>query len=179
MAVLSVYLDASGSVIDPKCRMFTIAGYLATDEQWEAFENEWQRALDDAGITHLHMKHFAHSRGEFQGWKGDEQRRARFLQRLTDIIISHELEDFSVVLNMEHYRTVDKYFKMTESLGAYAMIAGTAIGQIQAWHSRYRRADSLLFLLEKGDAQQDSLRKLAERTGLQSDLEPIFISKAL
>lgn len=142
MAILSAYLDASGSVIDPKCCVFTVAGYVGTDEQWEAFEDEWQHALDDVGVTHLHMKHFAHSRGEFLDWKGDEPRRARFLERLTGIIRSLELEDFSVALNMEHYRKVDKHFKMTESLGAYAMIAAAAIGKIEAWHGRYRRSDS-------------------------------------
>jgi hypothetical protein len=177
MAILSAYLDASGSVSDQRCHIFAVAGYVATDEQWESFEDEWQHALDEAGVSHLHMKHFAHSRGEFTAWKGDEPRRAQFLERLTEIIRSHDLEDFSVALNMEHYREVDKHFKMTESLGAYAMIASAAMGKIEKWHRRYRQADSLLFLLEKGDAQQDSIRKLDVRTSLPSGPEPIIISK--
>lgn len=177
MAILSAYLDASGSVSDPRCHIFTVAGYVATDEQWAAFEDEWQRALDESGITHLHMKHFAHSRGEFLDWKGDEPRRARFMERLTGTITHHGLEDFSVSLNMEHYREIDKHFRMTESLGAYAMIATATMANIDKWHGRYRQADSLLFLLEKGDAQQDSVRKLGMRTGLASGPEPIFISK--
>ena len=177
MAILSAYLDASGSVNDPQCEIFVVGGYVATEEQWEKFENHWQRALDEASVSHLHMKHFAHSLGEFKAWKGDEPRRIRFLNRLIEIIRDHNLEDFSAGLNMADYREIDKRFRMTESLGAYAIIAASAMANIEKWHSRYRQDDSMLFLLEKGDAQQDSLRKLASRTGLQAGPDPIFISK--
>lgn len=178
MAILSAYLDASGSVTDPNCHVFTVAGYLAEDEQWQAFEDDWQEALDDAGVTHLHMKHFVQSKGEFRAWKDKKLRRDGFLERLTGIISKHQLEDFSVYLNMNDYRKVDKRFKITESLGAYAIITAAVIGKIEKWHQRYRSSDSLLFLIEKGDNQQDTLRKLAERTRVWSGQDPQFITKS-
>lgn len=54
MTIVSAYLDASGSVVDPKCRFFTVAGYVATEEQWDAFEEQWQNTLNDAGMPQLH-----------------------------------------------------------------------------------------------------------------------------
>lgn len=177
MTTLSAYLDASGSVVDPKCQLFTVAGYVATEKQWDAFEKQWQDALNDAGVSHLHMKHFAHSRGDFLDWKGDEERRARFLERLIGIIRSLQLRHFSVSLNMDHYRKMDTRYKLTESVGAYSMIVATAMGKIEAWHRRYHGDDSLLFFLEKGDAHQETLRTLAARVGLEDGPQPIFVHK--
>jgi hypothetical protein len=36
------------------------------------------------------MKDFAHSKKEFASWKGDEERRKRFLERLIDIIAGRQ-----------------------------------------------------------------------------------------
>jgi hypothetical protein len=153
-----------------------MGGYLATDEQWEGFETDWQKALDANGVTALHMKHFAHSRGEFKDWKGDEPRRARFLERLASVIHKHDLEGFTFSLNMRHYREMDKRFSLTESVGPYAYIALQAMSQLRVWQRRYRPNDSLLYVFEHGDADQGRLRRWLDKDDSLFP-KPAFIKK--
>jgi hypothetical protein len=177
MLSLSAYLDASGSVRDPRCEIFTVAGYLAEDAQWASFEHDWQSVLEESGVSHLHMKDFAHSQGEFRDWKDDSARRANFIERLASVIRSNELEDFSVSLRMADYRRLDGQFMLTESLGAYAIIAAAVMGDIKAWTSRHRPSDPLRILFEGGDNQQNDLRRVSERTKRPLHPDPLFVNK--
>lgn len=177
MATLIAYLDASGSVADPNCLVFTLAGYVATEEQWKSFAIEWQKILDDFGVTSIHMKDFSHSRKEFESWKGDTSRRTQFSKRLIDVIRDHLAESFGVSLNMNDYRKVDLAYRMTESLGAYAIVAASAMGRIERWQRLHRAKDSISICIERGDAQQGTLATLGARTGLQQGSLPKFINK--
>ena len=82
--VLKIYLDETGHVKDPNAPIVGMAGCIASLSAWEQFESEWTTALQDFGVTELHMKHFAHFRGEFSGWT--EDRRQQLLARLLPII---------------------------------------------------------------------------------------------
>jgi len=177
MAVLSAYLDASGSENDPACHFLAVGGYVATDEQWSSFEKDWHNALSEAGVEHFHMKEFAHSIGEFRAWRGDERRRGRFLEQLAHIIKVHNLEDFGLIINMDQYRKVNRIFRLREIFGAYVIAAGTVMSKIGKWHERYGKTDSLLILLERGDDEQIALRKLVSNVNVWGGPEPIFMRK--
>lgn len=154
-----------------------MGGYLATDEQWEGFETDWQMVLNAFSVKALHMKEFAHSRGEFKSWKGDEKRRAAFLGTLVEIIHKHDLEGFTFSLNVRHYRQLDKHFRLTESVGPYAYTALQAMSGIREWQRRYRPNDSVLYLIEHGDADQERIRRWLDKdTSLNP--KPTFLKKA-
>lgn len=102
LLMLRVYLDESGHSADPTARVVAVAGGLASLEAWERFEPEWKRALFDFGIRALHMKDFAHFRGEFEGY--DEQRRRSLLSRLLPSIMDHLELAIGAAVPMEHYR---------------------------------------------------------------------------
>jgi len=178
VAVLSTYLDGGGSVGDPSSKVFTVAGYLGTDEQWEALETEWQSILDRFDVPALSMKHLAHFRKDFVGWKGNEKKRASFLEALSGTIHKHDLEGFAFSLNMDHYREIDTHIRMTESFPPYALTAFFAVAKIRDWQRRYRPKDSLLCLFELGDVGQgpvkDKLEREWEDTGM---LKPVFMPK--
>jgi hypothetical protein len=51
-------------------------------EQWLFFEKDWKEVLARYGVSSLHMKEFAHSRGEFCSWKDNKIKRQSFLSLL-------------------------------------------------------------------------------------------------
>ena len=69
MADFTAYFDGSGSPHDTP--VVTVAGFIATADQWGEFERNWRDACASFGVSALHMRDYAHSRREFENWKGD------------------------------------------------------------------------------------------------------------
>lgn len=70
-----------------------VGGCVATAQRWEQFTPQWRGALDRAGVSAFHSKHFYAFRGEFK-WFGrdnqpDRKRHGEFRDELTDIILDH------------------------------------------------------------------------------------------
>src|SRR5262245_6944036 len=65
--VLVGYLDDSGK--DPQNRVTTLAGFLARDTSWKAFETQVEPVFKRARVNILHAKDLEATRGEFKGWK--------------------------------------------------------------------------------------------------------------
>ncbi|WP_315774843.1 MULTISPECIES: DUF3800 domain-containing protein [unclassified Bradyrhizobium] len=65
--MLVCYLDDSGK--DPQNRVTTVAGYLARDKAWQAFESEVEPIFKRRGVTILHAKDLESTKGEFAGWR--------------------------------------------------------------------------------------------------------------
>lgn len=98
------YFDESGTHADPK--VFTLAGFVAAEDAWAAFEPRWQAVLHSEGIKVFHMVDFAQRRGEFEtGWK-DENRRRSFLGRLLDVIIEARPHGFTFSVFIPDYGEV-------------------------------------------------------------------------
>ncbi len=178
VAVLSTYLDGGGSVGDPSSTVFSVAGYLATDEQWERFEADWQVALDTFRVPAVSMKHVAHYKKAFAKWAGKDNKRAAFLKRLSDVIHRHDLEGFAFSLNMDHYREINKHIRLSEAIPPYALTASFAVAKIREWQRRYRPADSLLFLFELGDVGQGVFKHKMENEWRDAGImKPVFMPK--
>jgi hypothetical protein len=79
------FVDESGHSVDPRRNCLCLAGLLATEDAWKAFDLEWHSACDDEGLTEpFHMMNFAARKKEFKGWP--EDRRRRLLAKLLDAI---------------------------------------------------------------------------------------------
>src|ERR1044071_580362 len=83
MALFNAYFDTGGTENDQDRTVLITFGVVATVEKWTRFDRRWKAALAREGVAELHMRLFAHSRGEFAAWKGDEERRKHFLATLT------------------------------------------------------------------------------------------------
>jgi len=66
IVVLVCYLDDSGK--DPQNEITTVAGYIAREEAWEAFETEVEPIFAEKKISILHAKEMHDTDGEFKGW---------------------------------------------------------------------------------------------------------------
>lgn len=83
-AMLHAYFDESGHPTDSA--VVSVAAVVSTEQGWHKFCEEWNRTLRRYHVTRLHMKDYAHSRGEFAKWKGDETKRRDFLSALVFVL---------------------------------------------------------------------------------------------
>jgi hypothetical protein len=95
------YFDVSGH--PDNTEILSVAGYLAQKDQWDLFEKRWQKILRKFGVSSLHMKHFAHSIGEFESWKNDEAKRKAFLSELIRLIVKTARHSFATSLYLPDY----------------------------------------------------------------------------
>lgn len=142
MAMFTAVFDGSGSPNDTVA--LVVAGYVAQVEQWLEFERDWNNCLNDFKVSSLHMKEFAHSRGDFETWKADEKKRRAFLSRIISIIRTRVQHTFASAVLMEDYRELDKEHRLSEFAKPNAMAGGTCLSssshrqQIRQGHERVK-----------------------------------------
>lgn len=172
--MLTAYFDASGS---PNREVVTVvAGFLSTSEKWHQFDNCWKAVLSEFEVPYFHMRQYAHSRGIFSGWKGNEGRRRAFLRRLIGIIRKYAFCSFSSSFLYKEFVAVDKEYQLSEQhWSPYVICGGTAIKKVYTWMQETGCSrESVEFILEKGDEDQTRLRKWLEE---QIGVTPIFLPK--
>jgi len=98
--MLTAYFDESESG-----QVLTLAGYLASVQQWSRFQREWKKALAEFQLPYFHMREYAHSKKAFAGWERDP-RRDPLMKRLTWVIKSTVSHAFGIVIRIDEY---DKY----------------------------------------------------------------------
>jgi hypothetical protein len=169
--MFTAYFDGSGS---SDTATIAVAGFVAPVEQWTEFERNWKDCLTAFGVSALHMKHYAHSRGEFAPWKGDKRKRQDFLERLISIIKTRVWHSFACAVMMEDYRPVDSEYCLHEFSNPYGLAAMTCIRKTLPWKEQYARHSELLHVFEAGDEGQGELIKLAKK---YLDVTPVPLPK--
>ena len=100
MAVLKASFDDSGDEKDPQEKVCSLAGYVATVEQWHYFEEHWKKALKDHDVKYLHMKEFAPSLKHFAKYKNDEKGRIELLKSLIKVMQDAQLEGIGSIVKI-------------------------------------------------------------------------------
>lgn len=98
---LIAYFDDSGKFDDPIETVTCVGGCIASKQAWDLFKIEWAQVVKRFGISHLHMRTFAHSIGEFTGW--EETKRREFLQVLIEVMCRHVKKPIGAVLPLSQY----------------------------------------------------------------------------
>lgn len=78
------YFDESGHSKDPRVSVLAVAGCVSSVAGWTRLVPGWIDTLAEFAVSALHMKDFAHGKGEFAGWKEDKRR--AFLARLVGLM---------------------------------------------------------------------------------------------
>lgn len=127
----TAYFDESGT--HDGSDAIVVAGYIANDQQWQEFDREWNQVLASAGVAHFHMKDFAHSRKEFESWKGDEERRGEFLKRLISVIRGCTRHSFATAVILKDYEELNKKYRLKELCSPYVICALTCVADVAKW----------------------------------------------
>ncbi len=174
MAMFTAVFDGSGSPNDTVA--LVVAGYVAKVEQWIEFERNWKECLNDFKVSSLHMKEFAHSRGEFESWRGDEKKRRAFLSRLISIIRTRVQHTFASAVLMADYRELDKDYCLNEFAKPSAMAGGTCLSRLAQWSAKWMTSEDLLqIVFEDGDQDKGDLMRIARQ---HFKLAPSFLPKS-
>lgn len=75
LMVMTAYLDESGTH-GPQSPLVTVAGFLATAEQWDNYERDMASLMSEYGVRKFHAKEFRGRKGDFKNWP--RPKRARF-----------------------------------------------------------------------------------------------------
>lgn len=91
--------------MDPQRNYLCLAGLLATEEAWKAFDPEWHSACLEEGLTSpFHMKDFAGFKGEFRGW--NEGKRRRLLGKLMTAIRGAKAIPIGSVVSVKDFKAL-------------------------------------------------------------------------
>ena len=99
--MLKGYFDDSGKWLDPTETVVVVAGAIADLDQWESFDAKWKLVLKEFKVSEIHMKHFAHSRGEFRRW--DEPKRQDFIGQLLRLAETHIRRPIGALLSKDKW----------------------------------------------------------------------------
>jgi hypothetical protein len=175
MAVMTTYIDASGGSAEV---VVAPAALTASPEIWEEFDRRWSACLAQFNISALHMKEFAHFKGEFESWKFETSKRSRLLNHLLWII--EDLVEYTTAcaVYFDDYRYMDRNYRLSESMRPYTMGCLTcASAVVVEGKSRGWNKNDLIWVIEKGDEDQGDLRKHWDIAYPDQAVSPIFLKK--
>jgi Protein of unknown function (DUF3800) len=92
IVVLVCYLDDSGK--DPQNPITTVAGSIARDTEWQAFESEVEHWFAEYGVNTLHAKELHDTDGDFENWS--VLRKQAFVSRICQARTSHLMMGLSM-----------------------------------------------------------------------------------
>ncbi len=170
--MFTAYFDESGS---DDTSALVVAGFVSTAEQWLRFDQDWKEILDRHGVSFFHMTDYAHSRGEFESWKGQEEKRNWFMQCLTNIIRVRAVASFGSILVLRDYQTMDARFMLHEEFGnPYPLCASCSVSAVFHWAKKNHHPEPIRFVFEDGVKYKGDLLARMEKEGIPL---PTFGSK--
>lgn len=165
LAVLVCYLDDSGK--DPQNRVTTLAGFVAREEDWKAFEKEVEPIFARRKVEVLHAKDLEDTDGEFEGWS--VLKKQAFVAQVCQVLSRHSMLGVSMSCVKTTYDNRAKQSKRKRTTRPYTFCF-TVILDWLLRDIRTGRAvwdEGLAFILETGhennpEAEQQfyAIRKL-------------------
>jgi hypothetical protein len=162
---LSVYFD--GSWNDESPSVMAVGGFLSSEGLWLWIEDKWAELLSDFGLNYFQMRQFTTFSGQFKGWEDRESDRREFVRRATDLIGQTAMQSFSATILMKDWEFCNQGYALDDSrFYPYSLCGWACIQHVRVWCQNQkppRPLGRVLYFFEKGDPNQDDLRKRADR----------------
>lgn len=180
--MLVCYLDDSGK--DPQNPVTTIAGYIAKDDEWEAFETEVEPIFTAYKVKILHAKDLEDTDGEFKGWK--VLKKQAFVAKICQPLSKHMMLGMSMSCVKAPYKKRALESKRKQPLTPYTyclnVIINWILGDIRT--GRAAHADGVALILECGHENNPEAErqfyKLREKYNIERVLRSIsFVPKRI
>jgi hypothetical protein len=158
----ALYLDDGGHPDDQP--FLVVAGYVATESQWLAFEPKWRDTLTRFKLgTEFHMTDFMRQRRRYTALKFDQ-----ILGTLAAVIKAHTLRPFVCAIDIAAYKRVNDELALEECHGApYALTARSLARDLRLWQSQnFQAKDRLLSFVEEGTKHYGDLEQVFKRDRL-------------
>jgi hypothetical protein len=172
------YFDESGTH-GAESPVVTVAGFLATLEQWDAYERDLSALMAEYGVKKFHAKDFRQTKGDFKGWRS--AKKAKFNARFLQLADKHLSCGISAVLSSDAYHQIYRagdFVRTARPDTQYGLCVRTVL-----WKSllfmKNRKVDwPLGVVLESGNGHEgDAIRVFNEVKGsLLSEYNGLFRS---
>lgn len=177
------FYDASGTQNDGSDTLMLV-GLVATERKWLRFEEQWQEALEWAGIPYFRMVEFHHAHGAFEGWHGKHDKRAHLLGRLIEVLKLNINKMFAVGVDLGAFNRVNNEYALAEAFGsgmpdsgAFAYVAGNTKALITEWMAEKHPHENILHVFEAGDAGRGAFETFVQQNEWGSARNVSFLSK--
>jgi hypothetical protein len=153
----SVFKAGAVKTLPRENRAVIIAGFLATAEQWERLEENWECIFEQYAFprgTFFHMVEFAQSVGAFEVFRGNTEERQRFLSQLIGLLQVRVRRSIARALRLKDYDDLDAGLALTEKASPYTFCALAAIEQATKWAKGYGGELKVVFEYGFPDAGQ-------------------------
>ena len=135
-----------------------MAGFVSTEAKWIKFKNAWNAVLNKYEVPYLHMKDFTCSTGIFKTWRGDEERRKRFLIDLIKVAKKGVRKGFSCSVLLHDFEDVNRDFRLREHWGSeYAFVGMSVVTAVMNSKKKHFPHDRIKYIFEDGDAGNEHL----------------------
>jgi hypothetical protein len=155
--VLICYLDDSGK--DPQNALTTVAGYIAPEAAWRAFENEVEPIFKDKNVRILHAKDLHDTDGEFHGWTVLQKQ--AFIARICQVMSRHITLGMTMSAVKATYKDQVGKTNQKRSLSPYTFCFNVIIDWIMTdiRLGRAAHADGVALFLEAGHENNSEAEK--------------------
>jgi hypothetical protein len=102
--VVHAYFDESGSQAGSD--YICLCGYIAEDENWQMFCQEWGKQLRLDDIPYVHVANLMSRMGVYKSKTWTDGERDDLLSRYINIIRSNALAGFAIGFDAKHFRTM-------------------------------------------------------------------------
>jgi len=160
------YFDASGT---KRASVLTVAGFISRVGKWDRFNDQWSAILASEGVPSFHMTDFVSSKKVFSGWKGQTERRKKFVANLADCIRKNTNKGFGHSVVISDFDEINEGFMLREHAGTpFVMSVRTCLGGVKKWALKKKvPTDHILVMVEKGDEDQGELVDRARLEGFK------------
>jgi hypothetical protein len=175
MAMFTVHLDESYGEADA----YSVAGYVATVEQWAELEREFGELAEQEDYKVLHKADLEHFRGEFK-WpyltqEQKVERRLRINKRACGIILRRVRAGFGASVIKSEWDAIDKG-KWGSIVGKSFYAAGVhmCFAFIRAWADRFKVNEPIRYVFERGAEGRDEVEKLLKGVEKKSERSALY-----
>lgn len=168
MAFFNAYFDESGK---DNSRILTLAGYIATKEQWDEFAREWSAVLKDEGVKIFHMKDFENGYGEFKeedGWT--RERKIAVQKKLIGIINRRTNIGIFSSVDLPDYEECMRGWRREYYGTPYTFLVKNCLSQVSLWAMHFRRREPIAYVIEHGAGYNHEINE-AFRAAFANDIK--------
>ncbi len=156
MAFITGYFDESYSQKYP--HIYTVAGYISTDEKWIEFNKEWQAVLDRERLPPFSMKDFVNGRNKnYKDWA--RKKKDSLLAELLSILDKTYLRGFSTSIILDDYKSLtdDDRYKFGKP---HALAFNKCMLDIKWWLKKVNVLEPIHYVFEQGANDNRTLNRL-------------------
>lgn len=155
IAVFVAYFDESGT--QRGSPIVAVAGFIAPDKQWSRFQAEWEKVLQQEGISFFHATDWENRQGQFKGW--DNNRRIAVYKKLIGIIQRRITIPVLTAVNTADYAETKLWETVQEEFpkNPYGFCALTCMQIIAAWADQVKHDGPIAYVFEDGAVHRTEL----------------------